>query len=153
MISEQVIAAVDKTKWDEDEKQDFYVFLLEQGIELEGTTTEILKQINKYMAFRKRNANFKESNRRRIHSENIDLLRDLYTEGLHQMAEDPAYRLEFGDNAAEILDNMSELNRRTLRALFLDGLTPEELAAEEGVERNAIDQRVHNIKRQFKGEI
>lgn len=153
MISDEVIKAVDKTKWDEDEKQDFYVFLLEQGIELEGTTTDILKQVNKYMAFRKRNANFKELNRRRIHSDNIDLLRDLYTEGLRQMSEDPAYRLEFNDNAGTILDNMSDLNRRTLERLFLDGLTPEELAAEEGVDRNAIDQRVHNIKRQFKGEI
>ena len=151
MISQQVMDIVYGTKWDEDIQQDFFLFLLENDIELTGTDREVRKQVNKYMANRMHNGNWVEDNRARLVDANKERIRSIYAQNA-QYAEDPADILEQEENVKDMLAGLSDTNKRTLKKLYLDGLSPDELADEEGAARNAIDQRVHNIKKQILGE-
>jgi DNA-directed RNA polymerase specialized sigma24 family protein len=152
MITEQVITIVEDSKWPEDEKQDFYVYILENKLKLEGTDREVRRQVNRYMAFRKQNQNWTENNRKRLLEENEQLVRDIYT-NYDDYADGPDKVIEAEEVLDEFMNNLSDVNRHTFQRIFLDGLMPEELAEEEGVARNAIDQRVHNIKKQIQGEV
>lgn len=87
-----------------------------------------------------------------IEAENSDeIIAALY--GPDDAAADPMEILMAEEEFADRIEGLSDTLKRVLQRIYLDGLTPEELAEEEGVARNAIDQRVHNLKKALKGEV
>lgn len=155
LITREITDAVEATSFSEDQKQEFYVWLLEQDEELidpDQSRSSLRRTINQYMWNRAQNERWVENNRKRLLAEKEDEIRDMLTQR-QKYAEDPMLLRINEEGVEEFLLNLSDTNRRTFDRLYLDGLTPEELASEEGVDRNAIDQRVHNIKKQLLGEV
>jgi DNA-directed RNA polymerase specialized sigma24 family protein len=135
---------VRRRRWDEDYLQDLYVEILERKEPV--TLAWFIMRYPLLVLDSKR----KEFNRQEILKEMTDKAAGML--GDDEYYEDPADLLEHEQEVFNKLRDMTTTQLRTLGYLYLDGLTPEETAAKEGVERNAIDQRVHNIKRQLKGE-
>ena len=145
-ITTTIRERVEKIVRDEDWRQDIYLKLLEMPEPTEAPSHGQLTIMYRNLLIdsdrvRRRREEILEEN-------NSDVACAL---GFGTQADDPAEVLQLKEKIVERLLSLSELQKRTLERLFLDGLTPEELAAEEGVERNAIDQRVHTIKTQLRG--
>lgn len=145
-MKETTVQIVMDTNFTEDEKQDFLLHCIEENLDFEGTPSEVRKQINTRMWNIARNERWKDDNRERLTRENEQEIRDIYSQH-EEYSEDPSNLIEHEQELEGFLNSMSDMNRRTFERLYLDGLSPAELADEEGVERNAIDQRVHNIKK------
>lgn len=153
-ITQELMDAVESTAFSEDQKQDFYVWVLEQDegtLDLTQTPGRLKATVNKYMWNRAQNQKWVDDNRKRLIEDNEQLIRDIYCQH-EEYAEDPSYIMEAEEELEGFLYGLSDTNRRTFERLYLDGLTPQELADEEGVDRNTINQRVHNIKQQLIGE-
>lgn len=145
MISQQVIDAVEETSYTEDQKQAFYLYLLENDVEL-SEKNNVKKLVSTWMWNRAKNERWIENNRERLRRENEDAIRDTFHQN-EKYAADPAELYESEEYGVVVIDQLSDVQRNTFQKIFLDGYTPDELAAEEGVARNAIDQRVHTIKK------
>ena len=151
-ITQELMDAVDKSAFSEDLKQDFYVWVLEAedgSIDLDQKPGRLRATVNRYIWHMASNEKWKEENRLRLLQENEQTVRDLYTQN-DEYAEDPADIVGLDQSMKEFLGTLSDTYRRTFEKLYLEGYTPEDLAFEEGVARNAIDQRVHNIKQLVK---
>lgn len=149
-LTKEIIEVVEKFELDEDAKQDAYVKLLEAD-ELPEFSSKAHHDnyIRQLVFWTKKNEESKHQNRARIVEENADEIRDLFCQN-EEYAEDPSVLLEYEQTIEEFLSSLSDTNRRTFEKLYLEGYTPEDLAIEEEVDRNAIDQRVHNIKKLVK---
>ena len=145
-LTKEIIEVVESFELDEDAKQDAYVKLLES--ELPEFTTDAHRDnyIRQLVFWTRKNEQAKQSNRQRILEENEETIRDIYCQNA-EYDDDPADLVELEQELEEFLDTLSDTHRRTFEKLYLEGYTPEDLAFEEGVARNAIDQRVHNIKK------
>lgn len=146
-ITQEVMDVIEGFELDEDAKQDAYIKILEADDFPDFTSkTHRDNYIRQLVFWTRKNEYNKEANRRRIIDENEREIRDLYAQ-YEEFAEDPSNILQHEQELNTFLEDLSDTHRRTFERLYLDGLTPAELAAEEGVARNAIDQRVHNIKK------
>lgn len=148
-MKDTTIKIIMETNFSEDEKQDFLLQCVEEGLDFEGTPREIRRQVNTRMWNLARNQRWIDNNRERLLRENEQEIRDLYTQH-EEYAEDPCELYEHEQQVEEFLASLSDTNRRTFEKLYLEGYTPEDLAFEEGCARNAVDQRVHNIKKLVK---
>lgn len=149
-LTQDIIEVVEKATPDEDIRQDFYA----QWLSLEDTPdmndkNHLHNYIRQTLWWRRQNQINTEQNHARLIAENEQTIRDLYTDNT-EYADDPSDLIEHEQQVQQFVDELSDTNRRTFTSLNLDGLTPEEHAEEEGVARNAIDQRVHNIKKLVK---
>jgi DNA-directed RNA polymerase specialized sigma24 family protein len=145
-ITQEIMDVVESFELNEDAKQDAYVKLLESDQREFANNAHRDNYIRQLVFWTRNNESAKEDNRARLLEENQDLIRDLYNSGTDEFAEDPAAVIEAEERMDNFLEILSDTYRRTFTRLYLDGLTPQDLADEEGVARNAIDQRVHNIK-------
>ena len=152
-LTQEIIDIAESRKWDEDIRQEVYLVLLESEDLVPPKDKDHLKNfLNKVYHLVLKNMKFKNDNRARLLIENEDTIRANLHREIDGFAADPCDIHAAVEGMQGRLEDLSYLNRQTLQRLYLDGLTPDELAAEEGVERNAIDQRVHNIKKILKGE-
>jgi RNA polymerase sigma factor (sigma-70 family) len=145
-ITQEIMDVVESFELNEDAKQDAYVKLLESEEKEFTSTTHRDNYIRQLVFWTRSNEAAKEKNRARLLEDNQDLIRALYNSGNDEYAEDPVDIVEAEERMDAFLEILSDTYRRTFTRLYLDGLTPQEVADEEGVARNAIDQRVHNIK-------
>jgi RNA polymerase sigma factor (sigma-70 family) len=148
-LTQDIIDVVEKFELNEDAKQDAYVKLLESELPDFETKTHRDNYIKQLVFWTRKNEESKLANRQRLIEENEREIRDIYSQH-EKYAESPDNLIQHAQALDEFLEDMSDTNRRTFERLYLDGLTPDELADEEGVARNAIDQRVHNIKKLVK---
>lgn len=135
-----------KYGWDEDIAQDLYIEIMEHPDESIGTGWVY----QKYQWMWRDRAR-KEKRRLEILDEIGEQAANM--RGPDEYADDPMDLLEFEEEVRDRLRGMSDTLLRTAEYIYLEGLTPDEAAAKEGIARNAIDQRVHNIKKQLRGEV
>lgn len=147
-ITPHMIKYCEKHFKDDDLRQDLYVKLLEMDEPDEWDDNWLTRMYTNLRIDQRR----KEMRRREILTEFRDLVASSTT-GHTGVAPDPADVLEHEEEMNQRLEELSDMQLNTLNELYFEGLTPEELAEKEGVARNAIDQRVHNIKKALKGEI
>jgi len=146
-ITREIMDVVEGFELDEDAKQDAYVKLLESAVDFKfSDTAHRDNYIRQLVYWTRTNSSSKENNRKRIEEENAGALRDTYNSDKDEFSADPAEVIAAAERMDGFLEMLSDTHRRTFEKLYLDGLTPQEVADEEGVARNAIDQRVHNIK-------
>jgi len=144
-ITREMISFIEKQSWEEDLKQTVYLKILEATPVPVHHGWIVSLYRNAWLDDMRKSTRQKE-----ILEENVGAVAENL--GMRDTTSDPYDVLEAAEELHSRAESLSPLYAYTMVRLFFDGLTPEELAAEEGVDRNAIDQRVHNIKKALKGE-
>ena len=152
-LTAERIEALDKLSWPDDLKQDFAVKVLEGTLDAEpNNLTEFKRWANKCLLHMHMNETRKETNRKRLESENADsIAKELFDRQLH-LGEDPSDVLEMEDSIGTLLDSLSALNRATLIEYYVEGRTPEDIAAANGENVEAVRKRITRARNQLKGE-
>lgn len=72
-------------------------------------------------------------------------------EDWHQEVQEPGYdELASRDYVEQLLDHLDGKQRRVAEALYLDGLSIQEIADRFDMTRNAVDQALHRVHRRLK---
>ena len=149
-ITEQVMGIVEKTKWPEDVKQDFYLHWLESDEELPELVNEHQTRayINTYLNNMNKNTKKVESNRARLRFENHDeIIKNL---GLLNEPDDPQYEAEVDEDIVIKLNGLSAVLRDTLIQYYVEGRSPEAIAALGNENVEAVRKRITRARNQLK---
>jgi DNA-directed RNA polymerase specialized sigma24 family protein len=143
-VTQEIMDVIESMKVSEDERQDFYVHVLEMD-EPDGIK-DMGQFLRKRMYNLSNNARWVESNRKRILEEHADDIRDLYGKGDDDYDPGPEEQYIREEIIEERLKLLSPLLEATARML-LTGSTIEEIAKAEGMDTNAVYQRLHQIRK------
>jgi DNA-directed RNA polymerase specialized sigma24 family protein len=135
----------EKQPWDDDLRQDLYVKLL--GMEDKVIDTNYLSRM--YTNLRN-NDKRNEERRAELISEHAEDIMLAFS--LDEPAMDPLDIMIQEEEVENKLKELSPLLRATLERVVVDGVSPEDLAEEEGTSANVIYQRVHEAKRRLTDE-
>jgi len=152
-VTQQLIDVVEKCKWPEDTKQDFYVMWLElpeeEAPDFENSRA-MRSYANHYMYNIRRNETAKTSRQASLRTENAEaIMRGMALDG---QGEDPAEILEGEQHILKQYNDMSPLLQETLIQYYVEGRTPEDIAGENWEEPGAVRKRITRARNQLKGE-
>ena len=148
-LTEKVMYIVENTSYSEDEKQKFYVAWLEMEEPVIVQPINLEYYIKVRMSNMAKNAAWTKRNRKRLLEENKEIVRKEL--GLDGTSDDPADIVQANAWVEGKLKLLTELQLATLIAQ-MQGLTYAEIAAEEGTTENVIYQRIHQAKKQLRGD-
>ena len=144
-LQQWMIDYAEAQPWDNDLRQDLYVKLLE--MDDKEINTDYLSRAYTNMNTDKMRV---ESRRREIEDESIHYI--CLSLGWSDLVADPMDQMIAHEEISMKLKELSPLLRATLERVVIDGVTPEEMAEEEGTSANVIYQRVHQAKAILRGE-
>ena len=144
-LQQWMIDYAEAQPWDNDLRQDLYVKLLE--MDDKEINTDYLSRAYTNMNTDKMRV---ESRRREIEDESVHYI--CLALGWSDLVADPMDQMIAHEEISMKLKELSPLLRATLERVMINGLTPEELAAEEGSKANAIYWRVNRAKQILRGD-
>jgi len=144
-IQPWMIKYAEAQPWDSDLRQDLYIKLME--MDEKTISTDYLSRAYTNMKTDKMRV---DGRRREIEDESVEYI--VQALGLNDVTADPMDQLMAEEAIAIRLKELSPLLRATLERVVIDGVTPEDMAVEEGTSVNVIYQRVHQAKAILRGE-
>jgi len=144
-LKQAMITYCEAQPWDEDIRQDVYAKILETA---ETPITEAwLSTV--YHNLKKNNLR-DERRRAEIRTDNHDAI--VNTLGLNDEEADPLDSLMQDEDIQRKLKLLTPLLLQTLIRVFVEGMSPEELAKWESTTANTIYQRIHQTRKLLEGD-
>lgn len=144
-VTEPMIDYLESLNISNDLRQDVYENLLTRDEEDFEDEAHMKKWLLGAVSFTQMNDRRKEANRARLREDNEHEIRsNLHTS--EQFAADPLDSLMAEANLEDRLKHLSDMQRRVLSYMMVEGYTPEQIALREKTTSNVIYKRVHDIK-------
>lgn len=146
-ICNTVMSTVEKANLPEDVKQDFYVKWLEMDALEFPTDGQLKAYIFKALKNDNLNKYFQEQNRARLREENHEQI--IANLGMNDFPDDPADIAADREDILIKLNGLSAALRDTLIQYYIEGRTPEEIAATNYENVEAVRKRITRARNQL----